>query len=527
MKKRFDVATHTMNKPKFTRTSFFTLFLIFFIFIDGTYLIVTHPARRMFLFLALSLFFILFLGIWYYKQHTLIPNFIENRFFPVCLLMLGIIFSLFFPAGRVPDERYHFQMSYAYANLISLNKNPNEIRSEDLVINKDLLADGTIDSSTWKNEQDYFSIFATKTDTDEFPKKITASDWSSNPPQLKLISALGINLARLLNLSGILLFYIGRIFNLFFGATLIIIAVRITPIGKNIMMSVALLPMTLHLLGSYSYDAGTIGIAFLLIALLLRAIYKSEKITSREMTLMVIFSILLAPCKLVYIFISFLCLLIPKSRFKDKKQAFLYKCIFFISTVSSLIIFRMPALRELTSSSSQLDVRGLETGTFYSISDVLLHPGKTIMMYLRTFHALGDFYLYSMVGGSLGWFQDNLRAPYYLDGTLLLCLFIAAQRSNDDPYVPSKKSRMVFGLITVASVLAIMLSMLIGWTFNTEIVIMGVQGRYFLPVLPLGLLAIRNHTIQIHANMGYALITGMTALNMLYLTLLTMLILSS
>jgi uncharacterized membrane protein len=148
-------------------------------------------------------------------------------------------------------------------------------------------------------------------------------------------------------------------------------------------------------------------------------------------------------------------------------------------------------------------------------------------MYLRTFHALGDFYLYSMVGGSLGWLQDNLRAPYYLDGTLFLCLFIAAQRSNDDPYVPSKKSRMVFGLITVASVLAIMLSMLIGWTFNTEIVINGVQGRYFLPVLPLGLLAMRNHTIQIHANMGYALITGMTALNMSYLTLLTMLILST
>jgi uncharacterized membrane protein len=515
-----------VSKFKLTRTFFFTLFLIFFIFIDGIYLIVTHPARRIFLFLALSLFFILFLGIWYYKQHTLIPDFIENRFFPISLLMLGVIFSLFFPAGRVPDERYHFQMSYAYANLISFNKNPNEIRSEDLVIDKDLLADGNIDSSTWKNEQDYFSIFATKTSTDEFPKKITASDWSSNPPQLKLISALGINLARLLNLSGILLFYIGRIFNLFFGATLIIIAVRITPIGKNIMMSVALLPMTLHLLGSYSYDAGIIGLSFILIALLLRAIYAPNKINIKEISLITLFSILLAPCKIVYMFISCLFFLIPSSRFNKKHLAFFYKILLFLIVISSIIFFRLPTLQTI-SSSTQVDVRGLETGTFYSISDVLLHPGKTIMMYLRTFHALGDFYLYSMVGGSLGWLQDNLRAPYYLDGTLFLCLFIAAQRSNDDPYVPSKKSRMVFGLITVASVLAIMLSMLIGWTFNTEIVINGVQGRYFLPVLPLGLLAMRNHTIQIHANMGYALITGMTALNMSYLTLLTMLILST
>lgn len=56
-------------------------------------------------------------------------------------------------------------------------------------------------------------------------------------------------------------------------AVLVYSAVRITPIGKNVMMTAGLLPMTLHLASSYSYDAGIIGLAFLLTGMCLRAVY--------------------------------------------------------------------------------------------------------------------------------------------------------------------------------------------------------------------------------------------------------------
>ena len=62
---------------------------------------------------------------------------------------------------------------------------------------------------------------------------------------------------------------LGMLFNLLYGALLIIFSVRITPVGKKVFMAVALLPMTLHLLGSHSYDVGTLGLAFLLTAFIL------------------------------------------------------------------------------------------------------------------------------------------------------------------------------------------------------------------------------------------------------------------
>ena len=88
---------------------------------------------------------------------------------------------------------------------------------------------------------------------------VSSFDWTANPPYIKLPSALGIVLATLLNLGSFPLFYLGRFFNLLMFAALAYFAVRITPVGKNAMMVAGLLPMTLHLASSYSYDAGIMG----------------------------------------------------------------------------------------------------------------------------------------------------------------------------------------------------------------------------------------------------------------------------
>lgn len=77
------------------------------------------------------------------------------------------------------------------------------------------------------------------------------------------------------------MFFLGRLFNMLYAAILIILAVRLTPIGKNMFMAASLMPMTLHILGSYSYDGPIIGMAFLLTALLLRAMRGGEEKVSK------------------------------------------------------------------------------------------------------------------------------------------------------------------------------------------------------------------------------------------------------
>ena len=62
-----------------------------------------------------------------------------------------------------------------------------------------------------------------------------------------------------------------------------------------------------------------------------------------------------------------------------------------------------------------------------------------------------------------------------------------------------------------------MAALLFSWTFTTDNVIYGVQGRYFIPFLPWLLLGLRPKSIQINANSIPVLIGSVSFLNILNL----------
>ena len=65
--------------------------------------------------------------------------------------------------------------------------------------------------------------------------------------------------------------------------------------------------------------------------------------------------------------------------------------------------------------------------------------------------------------------------------------------------------------------LGVSLSMAVGWTFNTEGVIQGVQGRYFLPMAPMALLALRSRDIEVQKSPYDICVVTLTFLNVIYL----------
>lgn len=71
-------------------------------------------------------------------------------------------------------------------------------------------------------------------------------DMGSNPPQAKILSALGITIGRVLGLGAVPVYYLGRLFNFAGFVALAYFAVRFTPVGKRIFMVASCLPMTLH-----------------------------------------------------------------------------------------------------------------------------------------------------------------------------------------------------------------------------------------------------------------------------------------
>ncbi|WP_225748878.1 DUF2142 domain-containing protein [Paraeggerthella sp. Marseille-Q4926] len=443
--------------------------------------------------------------------------------FLLSIICCGLLYSLVFAPGTVPDESYHFQASYKMADqLLFLGPTSDNLpmRADDAQLLRAMDESQTVGYEKYDMMARNFVLFAGQVDYVSFTPR-SVFDWGANPPYIKLPSALGIVLASLLNLGSYPLFYLGRFFNMMMFALLAYCAVRITPVGKNTMMVVGLLPMTLHVVSSYSYDAGIIGLAFLLTALCFRALYGEGQMKRHDKVGLVIVAALLAPCKVVYTVIALLVLFIPNKRFASRRSALLYKSIVIACSLVAVLGTRMATLLQMadvgSSVSAGLDVRGEEQGTFYSLSGMLSDPLDAVLLYLRTFDAMGPFYLDTLVGGSLGWFQPEIHAPLFITLPLFFALLVSAQRSEDDRALVPGVHRVVFAVLAIAGWLAVMLSMTVGWTFVSERVIQGVQGRYFLPLLPMALVAARSRHVSIDVPTGFLFVYGLLALNIAYM----------
>ena len=442
--------------------------------------------------------------------------------FLVGLISCGLLYSVVFAPGTVPDETYHFEASYKLADYIMLQGPTVDslpVREDDSVLLDGMLQSWALGYDKYRSVIDQFAFFVNDASRVAV-EPVSSFDWTANPPYIKLPSALGIVLATLLNLGSFPLFYLGRFFNLLMFAALAYFAVRITPVGKNAMMVAGLLPMTLHLASSYSYDAGIMGLAFLLTGMCLRAVYGEGLMSRKEKAGIVVVAVLLAPCKVVYTVIVLLVILIPRKRFSSTAASARFKAIAIGCALLSVLVFRAAGLLQMAgvaSSSTAEGSRGDEYGTFYSLSGLVSDPLNTVLLFLRTFDVQGSFYLDTLVGGSLAWFQVDLKAPLYITVALLFIVVLSAQRSEGDNVVIPGAHRVLCGGLALAGGLGVILSMLIGWTFTSESVVQGVQGRYFLPLLPMAALAMRSKHMSIDIPLGMGFVYIMIAVNAMYL----------
>lgn len=442
--------------------------------------------------------------------------------FLVGLISCGLLYSVVFAPGTVPDETYHFEASYKLADYIMLQGPTVDslpVRADDSALLDGMLQSWALGYDKYRSVIDQFAFFVNDASRVAV-EPVSSFDWTANPPYIKLPSALGIVLATLLNLGSFPLFYLGRFFNLLMFAALAYFAVRITPVGKNAMMVAGLLPMTLHLASSYSYDAGIMGLAFLLTGMCLRAVYGEGLMSRKEKAGIVVVAVLLAPCKVVYTVIVLLVILIPRKRFSSTAASARFKAIAIGCALLSVLVFRAAGLLQMAgvaSSSTAEGSRGDEYGTFYSLSGLVSDPLNTVLLFLRTFDVQGSFYLDTLVGGSLAWFQADLKAPLYITVALLFIVVLSAQRSEGDNAVIPSAHRVLCGGLALAGGLGVILSMLVGWTFASESVVQGVQGRYFLPLLPMAALIIRSKHMSIDIPLGMGFVYIMIAVNAMYL----------
>jgi uncharacterized membrane protein len=174
----------------------------------------------------------------------------------------------------------------------------------------------------------------------------------------------------------------------------------------------------------------------------------------------------------------------------------LIKCIIAGTGMLALGIIQVSRVLQYSTTTFEMNP-GMEN---YSISWILDNPLKTVDIFAKSLLENGEFYLTTIVGSSLAWFQVDIPLPVY--GGFLILLFVSALKQDKE--APSFKfsRKMITSVILLTSAALVMLSMFVASTWVGCETIVGVQGRYFLPLLPFVFWLIRNDRFTITPETG-------------------------
>lgn len=421
------------------------------------------------------------------------------------LFGLGFLYSLVLMPLSAPDEVAHYVGVYELSNVLIGKPEPMRdeegrllIRTEDVFLD-DWPEDGDPDNATvigmHLTGRSYGELFQRGIfSTGEKGYHFTLQEPVHTSFFAYLFPALGFSLARVLRMGGFGLVFFGRLFNLLLFSILTTLAVRRLPFGKEVLLSVALFPMVLELAGSLSYDAFILGLSFYLTAAVTDLATREQGPGLSDFLEIGILAFLLSPCKMVYSLLFLGCFSVPVRKWKNIGSYFLMIFgIAFLIALSLLLMNFQELSRYLHPSGGAVNYAdAAATGSAaetYNLIGTLKTPVIFLKILRNSFQIKGEEYLLTMVGHPLGHFDQGLGAPIFLVGLFYLIVLLQGIFTRRGERGLSLLQRLCFLLTPALLVVTILASMLSAYTPKGTDYVLGVQGRYFLPALPMLLLS--------------------------------------
>ncbi len=455
----------------------------------------------------------------------------------------GILYSLVLPPLSAPDEMRHYISAYQMSNRMLRVSVPDAgglvaVRAEDWFVEDCdgayaayLLEGGTlaakpdcvenarilgqtVDEGTYRLLHDYRKSPMGR----EYLSDPGANGWAlsnhlavTTTPCAYLVPALGITIARLLHLDTIWLLYLGRLSNLVLFVGAVFLAIRRMPFGKEVLFGVSLLPMTLHLVSSFSYDVMILSGIYLFMAACLDLAYGESGACALDIVALAAIMAVVGPCKLVYTVLMGLCLLIPVRKFGSwGKWAVSAACVFVSWGAAMVLVNSRTVASYVAESENYIEWAG-EAG--YLLPQLVHQPMRVLRLFynsvawdLKNWHLM-------MLGEYLGNMDKILEIPYFVLLGLTGGLLALAFRKPGEQLEIRPRQRVWILVLCAACMGAMMFSMLLAWTPASSNMICGVQGRYFLPCLPVFLLALKNDTIVLTKNRNRSILYLMCCAN--------------
>lgn len=299
-------------------------------------------------------------------------------------------------------------------------------------------------------------------------------------------------IGKLLHLPADWFYMFGKLGNLLIYILLLGISIRIAKVGKAYILAVGLLPTSLFLSSTYTYDSFITGFIILGFVLWLNEMLTpKEQVVWWKMLITILCFALGSFSKAIYIPLLLLLLLLPKEKFEDKKQMFIFKIGIIITFIVVLSTFLLPALQTSvnatatgTGSSGGLgsDDRGGATDIASQMSVIFNHPLQYTKLLLSSIYSTFGNYIFrdaSIFFAHAGY----IPMPLSFIPVILLSMVAFVRPKNEKSFTLSKFQRSYLGFLIFGIVCLIWTSMYLAFTPVGEFIINGVQGRYYIPLL--------------------------------------------
>ncbi len=462
------------------------------------------------------------------------------KLYPVVMLIFGLAYMYVFPAMSAPDEIAHFISAYKISNKM-LGKQATVkdghviIRAQDLWI-EDVDGEYTFDKSKSEEEKvlipeegSHGKIISSKLEETSYKvfygegnirgadnyisfggKNYEKAQSLHAPvntiPSVYFLPATGITVARIMGLNSVYLVLFGRIANLILFILFGTLGIYFLPKFKEFIFLVSLLPTTIELAASYSYDAVMISSMIFFVSYVFYLAHEKKEFDIKDLVIVSLIAGLVLPCKMVYFPMLLLLFGIPmyKFKFRGKVDGKIKKenITFFLASAvvvllawvfAMYLVNRSTVVGYSTSTASSLEWAGEES---YTIGYLLHNKLKAVKLFYNTLLLQLEYYHKTMFGAYLGHADDVVGIPYV--GFLVLnigMIFSVFGEAKEKQLLI--KERVLTGISIFFVIFLVLLSMLIAWTPISSEFIEGVSGRYFIPVLLPLLMICRNNKIVI------------------------------
>lgn len=395
------------------------------------------------------------------------------------ILIFGVICVFLTPICTISDECEHFVRS-------ELTSHGDLIPIYDYHNGDDEKTYQTIKSIEVVHPKEYSgkTVFETDWDTQKINNEpgIYGSAFAQNPFYGYIPQAIGIFIAKILDLNNIWMLWLGRLCNLIMYAGVCTYAIKKAPIYKNALFVVACLPLAIFQAASLSIDATVNSFGLLIIAYFLY-MYCREENTLRKKDIAIFLAICLftSLTKVTFLAFSLLIFLIPKNRFENNKTRYTSAIGFLITSSLVGLWSKLYANKVLLNSWRASSFMTRNVNPNEQVIYILQNPTSFLFNLFSIANikkVIASYFFFGHGGHCM--YESSFLAVMF---AIFFIIFCFAYPSNERI---NKKTKA--GLFLLAAILfyGTAIVQYLTWCPVGSPTIEGIYGRYLIPLLALG-----------------------------------------